>query len=1338
MIRFFLSIIFLFSVVTIAHPVYFNHLGVKDGLPQLSVHAIYQDELGRLWFGTQEGISVYNGEKITNQTSHFQSADGSINDYTVNNITGTSEGDVFFLIGNLLVRYDLRKDHFHALKENVSSLQKIRNKIYFSSSDSIFLWDLQNREITFQRTIPIKSTITSIGKDYQERLWIGTKRGLYVTIGQTEDMQCVIPDEDISTIFESSNHDIWIGTRLNGLYCYSRDNKLIRFVSSNNSNSISHNYIRAIAEDGSGNIWIGTFYGLNKYDPVKNRFSSYEKNHKRGDLSHSSILSLFIDKQGILWVGTYYGGINYFNSQKNPFNYYSDDPVRKECLNFPFIGQMVEDNNNDLWICTDGGGLNKLDRKTGLFSYYTASKTGNSIRHNNLKCIDYDPESNQLYIGTYTGGLCRLDLNKRIFHNYIDNASSLPDKHVNISWLKIYKNYVIFVDDNGLFKLNKKTDEITPLFQGSDRTLFFGNQFIVDSKENLWLIHFTGVTRIPLRNPSEKKTFHTGEKGLGTANLSFITEISSNRIFIATSGNGIFLYNEKEDVFQNYNAQNGYLLSDFCYSITESPDRNLIISCNKGISFLNLEKQEQFFSASIEKDLPFSAINSGCGIYKCKNNEIFIGSADGMISFWESDFICTNTNYNLYFSSLSINHKNITPAGHTDILTTIPAYTSQLTLSHNQNNLIVEFASSNYLRSNNSSVYEYKLEGFDSQWIPTHNTHISYTNLSPGKYALYIREKGLNTDPGKEIQMSITILPPFYRTPIAWTLYIVLFTGSFYIFVLFRQRQVRLNTSLEYERKEKEYITNLNKAKSSFFANISHEFRTPLSIIVSQIEILLNNNISLSVRQRIYKIYQITFQMQDLINELLDFQKLEQKQAKLSVSRQNLIPFLHDIYILFEEKALVNQIGYSFSPQKEFIECWVDLRQLKKVIINLLSNAFKFTPSQRSIELFVDSNDNNIIIKVIDNGIGIDKKDLANIFERYYQVSNNIFSSSKEFSTGLGLSLCKEIVGLHHGTIQVESKLDYGSIFIITLQTGKSHFEQDPNVEIEESDVSPSPVHEYVVKTPMFMDNLHKTDSLLEKKNDEPYKILIVEDNADLLDTLTGIFSPFYHVLQAHDGVEGLNIAHEEKPDIIVSDIMMPKMNGDQMCLKLKQHIETCHIPIVLLTALSSNENNINGLLKGADDYITKPFNTKILIIKCNNLIRNRLLLQQKYQNEPASTMQLLACNETDKLFLQKIETIIESHLDDTVFSIDRLAEEIAISRRSLYNKFKQLTGMTPNDFILNYKLKKAAFLLTNDINLSIGEIADRLGFGSPRYFSRCFKNQFDISPMDYRNNGSK
>ena len=256
----------------------------------------------------------------------------------------------------------------------------------------------------------------------------------------------------------------------------------------------------------------------------------------------------------------------------------------------------------------------------------------------------------------------------------------------------------------------------------------------------------------------------------------------------------------------------------------------------------------------------------------------------------------------------------------------------------------------------------------------------------------------------------------------------------------------------------------------------------------------------------------------------------------------------------------------------------------------------------------------------------------------------------------------------------------------------------------------------------------------MQKEDESRYKILIVEDNRELQETLNALFSPFYQVLQAYDGVEGLRIAHEEEPDIIVSDIMMPGMYGDQMCFELKQNIATCHIPVILLTALSSTEDNIEGLMKGADDYITKPFNTKILLVKCNNLIRNRLLQQQKYQHEPASTMQLLANNETDKKFLQKVESVIEAYLSDTEFSIDKLAEEVAISRRSLFSKFKQLTGMTPNDFILNYKLKKAAFLLKDDTNLQIAEIADMLGFGSPRYFSRCFKNQFNASPMEYRN----
>lgn len=1333
---FLIIILFIFSAVT-AWPIYFNHLGVKDGLSQLSVHAIYQDVLGRMWFGTLEGISIYNGEEINNFKNYSQLLDEPISDYSVRHITGTDEGDVFFTIGTSLARYDLKRDCFYNLKSNVSTLQKRQDRIYFSSADSIFYWDSENEKIAFLLATGIKSSITNICTDQQKRLWVGTRKGLYVMTEQGNQKQCILPDKDISTLYESSNRDVWIGTRLSGLYQYNTANRLVEFTSGSGINAISHDYIRSIVEDDSGNIWIGTFDGVNKYDQTTGHFSSYKKDHIRGALSHSSVLSLFVDRQSVLWVGTYYGGVNYFYSRKDLFNFYSDDPLRKECLNFPVIGQMVEDNGNNLWICTDGGGLNKLDRKTGVFSCYTTYSRGNSLKHNNLKCIDYDPEGNCLFIGTYTGGLSRLDLNNMLFHNYIDGDSDPGRVHTNISWLKVYKEYLVFMDDYGLFKLKKSTDEITPLFPGADKNMFYGSQFIIDSKENLWLARFSRIIRIPLKDPSAMQIFSIGEKGLGTANISFLVETSENKIFVATSGDGVFLYNESDDRFTNYNADKEQLLGDFCYSIAELQSGNLVVTSNKGISILDPNSGEQVFSASIEKDLPFSAINSGCGIYRCKNDDIFLGSADGMISFREGDIEWNDDNYHLYFSNLSVNHKAIRPADQTDILSVIPAYTEQLILSHDENNLIVSFASSNYLTSSNSSIYEYKLEGFDPEWIPTHSTHLSYTNLSPGDYILHVREKNATTDRLREIRMAITIQSPFYNTPFAWMLYIALFVGLLYTFLLVRQRQIQLKASLEYERKEKDYITNLNKAKISFFTNVSHEFRTPLSLIISQIEILLNSStISLSIRNQVNKVYKTTFQMQSLINELLDFQKLEQKQTRLNVSRQELVAFLRSIHSLFEEKAQSKQIRYSFSPQQEYILCWFDPKQLQKVVSNILSNAFKFTPDRGSIDLVIDMENEQVTIKVIDSGIGIDKKDLDTIFERYYQASNSILSSSKDFSTGLGLSLCKDIIELHHGEIRVESKLNYGSIFIITLPAGKSHFENDAHVRVDEAAVQATITHDLLPEEFTSAEDMHEINaSLLHQDGESQYKILIVEDNKDLQETLLILFQPFYQVLQAYDGKEGFRIAREEEPDVIVSDIMMPGMNGDQMCLELKQDLTTCHIPVILLTALSSTENNVDGLLKGADDYITKPFNSKILLIKCNNLIRNRLLLQQKYQQEPTSTIQLLANNETDKKFLKKVEFVIESYLSDTEFSIDKLAEEVAISRRSLFSKFKQLTGMTPNDFILNYKLKKAAFLLKNDVNLQIGEIADMLGFGSSRYFSRCFKNQFNVSPMEYRNN---
>lgn len=1329
-----LLLIILFAMfTTVAWSVHFNHLGVKDGLPQLSVHAIYQDKLGRIWFGTEEGLCIYNGEEMTGYKNYSSLLNKSVSDYAVRHVTGTDEGDIFFTIASLLVRYDLQHDSFHTLHGNISSLQKTQGQVFCSSRDTIFRWNFSQKRMEVHLITGIKNTITAVCYDHKKRLWFGTRKGLYMLNDGTKNIQCIIPNTDISTLFESSVHDMWIGTRLDGAFVYTADNKLNTFKYCKGGGTISHNHIRAITEDFQGNIWIGTFNGLNKYIPQTKQFVSYKKDYVRGSLSHSSILSLFLDSQANLWVGTYYGGVNYFNSKKERFNFYPADPLRKECLNFPFVGQMVEDNENNLWICTDGGGLNKLERETGLFSYYTVSSHLNSIKHNNVKCIDYDSEKNELYVGTYTGGICRFNLNNQEFYNYIDHISSII-QHSNISWLKIYKEYVIFVDDYGLFKIHKETNEITPLFPGSNQRKYYGNQFIIDSKNQLWLAHFNGITCISLDNPSVQKQFSIGEKGLGNALISSILETADHQIVISTIGNGIFVYHN--NYFVNYNANKNQIISDFCYSMAEIQDGNLIIGCSKGLSILNLTTGEQIYSASIAKDLPFSAMNAGCGIYVCKNQEIFVGSADGMLSFKKNDVMAEDNDCELYFSSLHINHKKITPQSSNGILTMIPAYTHKLVLSHKQNNLVLNFSNSYPLQSNKSLVYEYKLEGFDKEWISTYNKYLNYTNLLPGTYTLYVRKKSFNKNQDKGIQMSIIILPPFYNTFWAWVLYIILLSCLFYAFLRFRQRRIILKTSLEYERREKERIINLNRAKITFFTNVSHEFRTPLSLIISQIELLLNENtISLAIRNRINKLYRNASQMQNLVNELLDFQKAEQKQLFLQVYENDLIPFLYDIFVLFDEKAKNNQIHYTFSSSNEAILCWFDPNELKKAIVNILSNAFKFTPMCGNIELTVNIEKDDIIIRIIDSGIGIDKKEQSSIFERYYQSSNSIFTSSKEFSTGLGLALCKEIIELHHGTIAVESKLNYGSIFIVTLLSGKQHFEQDAHVKIgKDSQMEPT-INQTTINTLVeddaFFDGIssaRSVDSTLR------YKLLIVEDNRELQETLYDLFSPFYQIIQAYDGVEGFKMAHDKEPDIIVSDIMMPKMYGDQMCMNLKQDLTTCHIPIVLLTALSSTEDNIKGLIKGADDYISKPFNTRILLIKCNNLIRNRLLLQQKYRNAPVSEISLLASNKIDKNFLSKIEIIIDSHLDDTEFSIDRLAEEISVSRRSLFNKFKQLTGMTPNEFILNYKLKKAAFLLKENTSMQIGEIADKLGFGSSRYFSRCFKNQFQVSPQEYRN----
>ena len=674
----------------------------------------------------------------------------------------------------------------------------------------------------------------------------------------------------------------------------------------------------------------------------------------------------------------------------------------------------------------------------------------------------------------------------------------------------------------------------------------------------------------------------------------------------------------------------------------------------------------------------------------------------------------------------------------TEVLTKAFPYTQKFKLSHNQNNLILSFALPDYEQQLSQKQFQYKLDGFDKKWIKTSQTEVHYTNLDPGTYTLRVaainnssNQSGDITD--KEISMQLTISAPWYATWWAFLLYIISFIGCLYYFISSRIAKRTLALSLEKERFEKQQIEQLNQEKLVFFTNVSHEFRTPLTLIISHIDIILQkSSLNPSIYNQILKIRKNAQQMSNLISELLEFRKLEQNHKTLQISQQDITPFLKEIYFSFVDYAHLRNIHYDFQLSETPTLCWFDSQLLEKVFFNLLSNAFKYTPDNGNIIISGRTTDNEVEISISDTGSGIAKNDVSQIFARFFQANNQKPGEYSSPGTGIGLALSKTIVEKHHGTITVDSTLGKGSTFTVRLPRNADVFQADKNIQLSNQQQESSIV-------PGSLDVLPETDTYLtesvhtENAEEKTHTVLLVEDNEELLQLLTELFSPFYEVICATNGEEGLKQVYEHKIDLIISDIMMPKMSGTEMCLQIKNNIDYCHIPLILLTALNSTEQNIEGLNRGADDYITKPFHAQLLLARANNLIRSRLLMQHQFDKKPISEIDLTCINPLDKDILKRTAESIEQHIDDTEYDIPVLCKEVGIGRSLLYTKFKALTGMTPNNFILNYRLKHAAALLQQYPDIPIAEVSDRCGFSSPVYFSRCFKNQYGCTPQNYR-----
>ena len=624
------------------------------------------------------------------------------------------------------------------------------------------------------------------------------------------------------------------------------------------------------------------------------------------------------------------------------------------------------------------------------------------------------------------------------------------------------------------------------------------------------------------------------------------------------------------------------------------------------------------------------------------------------------------------------------------------------------------------------------LEGFDKAWTQTTGTTITYTNLPPGEYILRARSLAGKENLDEEVHLNIHVSAPFYATVWAYFFYLLCLLGVMIAFIRFKTRQAALKSSLEFERKEKERIEELNQVKLRFFTNISHEFRTPLTLILGQIEVLMQMDLGTTIYNRILRIYKNAWHMRNLISELLDFRKQEQGYLKLKVEEQNLVTFTRQIYMCFYEYAQKKEITYRFDNVEETISVWFDSKQLQKVIFNLLSNAFKYTPNKGSIRVEVRMLASQAIVSVCDTGVGIPEEHISKIFERFYQTDN---SSSFTLGTGIGLALAKGIMDMHHGKIDVESTVGKGTKFTLSLPLGNRHFsdEEMATVESRESVI----ISEAVPMLPFeqIMDVEEEKTKVQEniKEEDKPI-ILLVDDNEELLSMLEDLFLPTYKVYIAHDGREGLEMARQIQPDLIISDVMMPEMSGKELCYKIKTNVELSHISVVLLTAQTSVEYVVEGLMFGADDYVTKPFNVKVLIARCNNLIKNKKRLIAHYAGKTITESPVTeAINERDKELLAKCVNIIKENFENPAFDVTALASELCVGRSKLYMQFKQMTGLTPNEFILKIKLDEAMSLLKNHPELNISEISIRLGFSSPRYFSKSFKAFFGVAPQTVR-----
>ena len=1331
------------------------------------INAVYQDRKGFIWIATENGLNKFDGTRFSIYRHNATDSTSLKNNY-VRTLFEDSRGNFWIGCINGLQRYDRATDNFHELfisrkdgrkNPHITSIIERRNGdlwIATSGQGAISLKKNSNPasfHIETELTDRIGSNyLNVIFEDSRQNLWIATEeKGLYRYSPENKELKSYkapyhIAGDDVSAICEDAHGQIFVGTLTKGLFrLSSRQEGNFEPVLYQNRMNLN---IRTLIIDTRGKLIIGTDgEGVKEYQPQQDIIVDSEINAGPFDFSKSKVHSLIEDKDHNLWLGIFQKSLILVPGISNKFDYYGYKSIHNNTIGSSCVMAIHTDEQATIWIGTDNDGLYAINDQGKQLRHYTHQAGNPQSVPGTILCL-YEDSNQELWLGSYFNGLARM--NKQT--GTCQDATSLLQGNLNAGKPKVSciiedknKNLWVGTYGSGLYKINLPTQHVT-YYESTrnenddwsiNRLPNDWISYLLEDREGMiWIGTYKGLAVL---NPQTDNFINYKKQNnlLPGYVVYSLLESSNGEIWAGTS-EGLVCLNKDRLTPVLFTTADG-LPSDIICGLAEDEKKNIWISTHQGISKLN-PPEKKFINYYAGDGLQGNEFTR-TAVFKDKRGKIFFGGTNGVTAFYPQDITEIKKEMNVLITGFHVANRPVKKgdkSGNNVITDTAVMDTEQFTLAYNENTFSIDFSVLEFSNPDRIS-YQYKIKELGDEWISTQpgTNRVTYSSLKPGKYTFSVQARDHNNFSNIRT-VTIAITPPWYQT--WWAKVIWGCLGALLIYALTMYILSRIRHRQEVMRQK--HMEQINEAKLQFFINISHEIRTPMTLIISPLEKLLAEH---SEKQPVYlMIYRNAQRILRLINQLMDIRKLDKGQMHLKFRETDIVGFINDLMQTFNYQAQKKNITFTFEKELEgadSLKVWIDLNNFDKVLMNVLSNAFKYTHEGGNIEVLLKTGHNDAYrgalkdyfeIDITDNGIGIDKNKIEQIFERFYQIDNDMTQSN--FGTGIGLHLSRSLVELHHGIIKAENREDgQGTRFIIRLPLGSNHLKAEELENPEETGSEPT-ISQLPKDSIYETEEENKTNEYRKPKAKTRYRVLIVEDDEEIRRYIRSELDSDFRIYECTNGREGLETILKEKPDLVISDVMMPEMDGITLCRKIKQNININHIPIILLTAKSKAEDQIEGLEIGADAYIVKPFNTELLRTTISNLIANRERLRGKLVGEQQVEEKItkIEMKSNDEILMSKVMKTINDHLADPTLNVEMLAANVGMSRVHMHRKLKELTNQSARDFIRSIRLKQAANLL-REKNLSVSEVAYATGFSNLSHFSNTFRDFYGISPSEYK-----